>query len=188
MPETRKVDLRLDPELAPEIALHFAELQALRAPLERCVAGMSVEDLDWTPAAGMNSVGTLLLHSAAVELSWLREEVLGEEFPAAAVELRRHRDAMLGPGGLPPSRGLPLEFYLDQLSAVRASTRATLAGFSDQDLASFHRDAGTGNAEFSLRWILYHLVEHMAHHAGQIGLLRHLRRAQLPGGAAQARA
>lgn len=177
MEQTRHVDLQRSADFAPEIGVYVAALDDLLKRQKHRFRGMTIEELDWRPAPDMNSAGTLLLHIATVEVSWMCEEVLGEEFPQDLREMRGHRDGMMPPGGLPQVEGEPLDFYLEQLDVARTRTKEVLSGFRDADLVTTYRDAGDGEYEYTLQWILYHLVEHAAYHEGQIGYLRHLRRA-----------
>jgi uncharacterized damage-inducible protein DinB len=143
------------------------------------------EELSWQPSPGMNTIGMLLAHIAIVELFWVH---VG---PAALTEPEFDSVGVLGIGadddGLPlPESGAPpavlagrdLAFFDDVLARARAHTRRHTLGLRDQDLGrmgSLTRPDGTSSS-FTVRWVLYHILEHQAGHYGQILLLRHLYR------------
>lgn len=130
-------------------------------------------NVDWTPAPGISSVGDLLYHLAAIELDWLACEVRGDVFPDGweawfPVDVR---DAQ---GHLSELRGEPLDRHLARLAWVRAELLAT---FQAMSLASFREPRVLPAYTVTPEWVLHHLTLHEAHHAGQIALLGHLRRA-----------
>jgi uncharacterized damage-inducible protein DinB len=80
-------------------------------------------------------------------------------------------------GAAPPAAlaGKDLAFYDDLLRRARAYSRPVIAGLADADLdrqiTRTRRDGSVHVAD--IRWILYHMVEHVAGHYGQINLLAH---------------
>lgn len=151
-------------------------MEETRAELLNPVAGLSPEQLAWHPGAQTESIGTHLLHVAAVEWSWVFEEMFGR----SGDEYDGWEEAMPIRFGLPQVRDRPLAGYADRLDRVRAEVRAALRGLSDDDLPRLVADASPpageapGSRLFSIDWILFHLVEHEAHHAGQVELLARL--------------
>jgi uncharacterized damage-inducible protein DinB len=87
-------------------------------------------------------------------------------------------DGMPLPEGAPAAAtlaGRSLAFYDDLLSRSREYTKRTLAQMADADLdrqVTRTRRDGT-NELFNVRWVLYHMVEHLAGHYGQVNLLSH---------------
>ena len=75
--------------------------------------------------------------------------------------------------GLPQVTGRPLEEYLAKLNQVRDDAFAALRGLTDDDLPNLRpeRPAEPDGEQFTIDWILFHLVEHEAHHAGQVELM-----------------
>ncbi|GAB4326898.1 MAG: DinB family protein [Candidatus Zixiibacteriota bacterium] len=159
---------------SPRIGLFWAELEAVRRGTVRYVQGLCSEQLAWSPQSDVESIGTLLLHIAAVERSWIGEDIgrrpMGEEW-MAAFPIRF---------GIPQVVGQPLDYYVNKLDTIRAETRALLQSLSDEDLSRpiTPLDPGDGADTFTVEWILHHLVEHEAHHRGQIALLKRWYRAQ----------
>ena len=73
---------------------------------------------------------------------------------------------------------LPISFHAKLLRRARAHTRRIAARYRAAELARIvERTRRDGEvSRMSVRWILYHVLEHFAGHYGQILLLRHLYR------------
>jgi hypothetical protein len=193
---TRKA-LTRDPSFRAEdqslIAVFVAQLDDQARRLAKTVEGLGVADLEWQPRAGRNSAGMLLAHNAMTEVFWTGvatgaatdrsvtdaycREILGvglddDGMPAAA------------DGGHPAAlAGWELARYLDLLERARRHFKAAAAAWRDADLGAVRTysaqlaDGSDFRGEYSREWILYHMLEHYAQHAGQVGLVLALRRA-----------
>ncbi|MHA2042935.1 MAG: DinB family protein, partial [Candidatus Thorarchaeota archaeon] len=124
--------------------------------------------LDYSPdLKRIETIGTLLLHIAAVEWSWIFEDIDGEEMD---YEKWKHAFA-LREENLPQLTKQGLQFYIDRLIEVRSEVFVRLRNLDDSNL---HTLVEVGNAEVSIEWILFHLLEHEAMHIGQISILKRL--------------
>ena len=143
--------------------------------------GATAAELAWQPAPGMNTIGMLLAHIAAVEVGWIRAAVHGLDRDSVEVLGigKREIGIPLDADGLPPAAlaGRELAFFDDLLERGRAHTRAALAPLTDADLERRFRTPASwdpgGTFEGTIGWALYHVLEHEAAHYGQINLLRH---------------
>jgi uncharacterized protein DUF664 len=83
-------------------------------------------------------------------------------------------------GGTPPAvlQGKNLAFYDDLLDRARAYYTKLVMPLTDADLGrEIVRTRPDGTQRIvTVRWYLYHVLEHFAGHFGQILLLRHLYR------------
>ena len=139
----------------------------------------SSPNFEWQPAPGRNSIGMLLAHHAIVEVWWLDVGARGElPRPEAEARVRARLGLGLDDDGMPapPDGGHPaalagwtLDQYLELLAKARACTAECLANWRDADLDQTVRVRE--GRDVSRGWILYHVLEHFAQHAGQIGLL-----------------
>lgn len=164
------------PGYAPGIGRYVAQLAETRDELLRQVADLTPAQLAWTPNDQIESIGTLLLHVAAVEWSWIFQDIFGrpdedydgweEAFPL------RIRAAQV--------TDKPLPYFTDRLQRVRSQVLEALRGLGDEDLPRLVGEGPPAEDEeprarlFSIDWILFHLVHHEAHHAGQVELIRRL--------------
>jgi uncharacterized damage-inducible protein DinB len=164
------------PGFAPGIGRYVAQLTEIRGNLLREVANLSPEQLAWHPNEEMESIGTQLLHVAAIEWSWIFQDIFGrpdEEYDG-------WEEALPIRVGAPQVCGQPLAYFTEKLAAVRAQALEALRGLADDDLARLVGEAPPSDGEeprarlYTIDWILFHIVEHEAHHIGQVELLRRL--------------
>ena len=163
-----------DPPLgfSPGIGRYVAQLAETRDALLSPVENLTPEQLSWHPNPETESIGTLLLHVAAIEWSWVFQEIdrrPDEDYDGweEALPLRV---------GLPQVRDRPLSYFTDRLDRVRDEVLARLRELTDEDLSRLVADSSTPESEpatelYSIDWVLFHLVHHEAHHAGQVELL-----------------
>ncbi len=101
-----------------------------------------------------------------MEAFWLHEVAAGrartDEERRALLSHETDPDAVRWPDA--PRQ--PLSWYFARHDEVRARTRELLLPLADLERATPHRDA-----EFTLRWLLGHVIAHEAYHGGQAVLL-----------------
>lgn len=157
----------------PRIGRYLAQMDDVSARVRRYVDGLTSAQLDWHPNDKCESIGTLLLHNAAAERSWIGEDILRN--PMSEEEWKYAFPIRLN---IPQISGMSLEYYLTIMNRTREESKAALRELTDDDLSReiVPLDAGEGNdsKKFTIEWILYHLVEHEAHHKGQIALMKRL--------------
>jgi len=132
-----------------------------------CVAayGLTDEQARRTPTAGTLSVGGLIKHVAATEAYWT--------------------GLVAGTGGMPGQdyasgfvlgEDESLQEVLDRYGEVAATTEDVVAGIADLGRAvPVPRDAPWFPADveaWSVRWVLLHLIEETARHAGHADIVR----------------
>jgi len=167
-----------------EAASFFAQLEDQARILRESVQGITPPELEWQPERGMNTVGMLLAHNAIVDVFWTQLAILGitdtDSLPAIGISM--DDDGMpLAPDAEGPAnlKGKPLAFYEDLLARGRAYVREAWAKVSDAEMdKQITRERPDGSKRvLSVRWAMYHILEHYAGHRGQVQLLRHLYRA-----------
>jgi uncharacterized damage-inducible protein DinB len=172
MNERERKVLDLPSGYAPEIGVLLWMLEDGRALLKEGLAGLDAAHehaiLNWTPGLGVNSIGTLLYHIAAVETDWLFEEALAGYTPPAAVAWP---DALLphnmrnAQGELTPVLDESLADHLRRLDAIRV---LLLDAFKGMSIAEFRRPRRLEWYDVTPEWVLHHLIQHEAEHRGQI--------------------
>ena len=170
-----------------EGATFIAQLDDQSARLTADTRGLTPAALGWQPGPGLNTIGMLLAHIAIVEVFWTQVGPLGfKEFETESVlGIGTDDDGMPIPaGGLPPPTlaGKDLAYFDDLLRRARLYSRRAIAGLADADLdREITRTRLNGTVHVTdMRWILYHMVEHLAGHYGQINLLAHQHRLSNP--------
>lgn len=160
-------------ELTPKVSYWYSMLQEVRERLLNIIDYLNDEMLDFTPdERNFETIGTLLLHIAAIEWSWVFEDIDGLEMD---YEKFKHAFALRSDVDIPQLKGKNKQFYLNQLKEVREKVFQRLTKFSDEDLDKIVES----NADkFSIEWILFHIFEHETMHMGQILLLKRLHEKQ----------
>lgn len=135
----------------PVVAKIAEQFKVVHGQLRDEVRGLSIEELNWKPAAETNSIAALVVHTLGSEAEVLRT--------AANVPGTRDRDAeFLATADDPDALLRHLDegdAYLDEMAA-----RITAA-----DLAAMRERAGRG-PETGLHWLVTnygHAREHLAH-------------------------
>jgi uncharacterized damage-inducible protein DinB len=136
----------------------FLDLQ--RAAVLRKVDGVSDEDA-WRPASASSlSLATVLKHLAFVERRWFQLTVAGRDLPGLwppsdpGQELRRESGDTLA---------TVRAFYQE---TVEDSRRVT-ASAGSPDAPGHPSDLG-----INVRWVLLHMIEETARHAGHMDIIR----------------
>ena len=178
MPVRRTIE-SLEGFRSREIGIFLAQLEDQSRRLFESLEGITAEELGWQPGPGMNTIGMLLVHLAIVEI-WWAGMALDLESPVTepVIGMSMDGDGMpLAENARPPAHlaGKELAFYRDLLSRARAYVRETYARMMDPDLnRTITRTWDEDTRIYSVRWILYHTLEHFAGHYGQVLLLRHM--------------
>jgi len=131
-----------------------------RAVVVNKVDGLALEDASrvMTPT-GMSPLG-IVKHLAWAECGWFRDAFAGEDVPEEASSEESFRVA---PGNTVDS---VIAAYRDECAHAR---RITDAAASLDDLSS---EATEIRGRVSLRWIVIHMLEETARHAGHLDVMR----------------
>jgi len=161
--------LRIEPiaGYSPDIGRLICMLTYTRSTTFAAVEGMTVEELDHLHDSESNSIGALLAHIVAEERSY--QVMTFEDRSLSAGETSRWRAALkLGPDAREVLRDCPLDYYLDELRAVR---QVTLEGFAARDDEWLKRSV-TAAPTINVHWAWFHAAEDEINHRGQIRWLR----------------
>jgi uncharacterized damage-inducible protein DinB len=163
-----------------EAAVFYSQLEDQARILQETIQGITPRELEWQPERGMNTIGMLLAHNAIVDVFWTQLAILGmkETDSQPVLGIGMDDDGLpLAPDAEGPAnlKGKPLAFYEDLLRRGRAYVKEAWAKVSDADMdREMARDRPDGSKRIlTVRWAMYHIVEHYAGHRGQIQLLRH---------------
>lgn len=156
-----------------------AQLDDQLRDLKETVEALEVEHLEWQAEPGRNTIGMLLAHIAVAEVFWMQVAVPGlhdapegAERMKAVIGIEKEEDGMpLAPDAKHPETlsGMRLKDYLAMLDDAREATHATLSSWNDGELdETFDLREHT----VSRAWTVYHILEHLTAHLGQIRLLK----------------
>lgn len=146
----------------------LAFLEQQRDALRITAHGLTDEQANATPSASSLCVGGLIKHSARTEQGWMVETVAQRALPATTGEDWYE-------GGFRLSDGETLGDVFAYYDAVAKETEAIVDEIRDLDhpvpvppAPWFPDDV----KEWSLRWVLLHLIEETARHAGHADIVR----------------
>jgi len=157
------------PPVADEREGLLAFVAQQRDALRLAAYGLTDEQARSTPTVSPLSVGGLIKHVTAMERSWI-DMVLQRERPAPdEAEADYGADFVLGSDE-------SLVDVLSDLAACGAETEVAIAGIADlgqpvpvpKGVPWFPDDIDA----WSVRWVLLHLIEELARHAGHADIVR----------------
>lgn len=155
---------RTDPSpLAPERELLDAFLDYHRATLLQKVAGVSDADLRRRFVPSQTTLLGMVKHLAYVERSWFQIRFAGEDLPVPWTEQDPDADFRIEPD---ETTAAILAFYRAEVARSRAITAA--ASLDDR------AKRPSRDREYTLRWIMLHMIEETARHNGHADILREL--------------
>ena len=159
----------LAPPLTDERALLLSYVAHQRQGVRYAAYGLTDEQARLAPLASSLSIGGLLKHLADMERGWI--DMVLQRRPGS----REERQASYGDNfRLEP--GDTLAGLLARYAEVAVETESVISGISDLDEAVpvpkgvpwFPADVDA----WSVRWVLLHLVEETARHAGHADIIR----------------
>jgi uncharacterized damage-inducible protein DinB len=146
-------------------------LEDVRRTLKTELMGISQDVLD-KKMDERQTIGSLLYHIALIEADWLYEEVLCSEWDPDIRSLFP-LNVSSEKGLLTEMRGQSLDDHFYRLDKVR---EVFLSHFLSMDITDWRKPRVLEHYDVTPEWVVYHLIEHEAHHRGQIfQLLRELR-------------
>lgn len=144
--------------LLDEATMAHGWLEHLRRSVLYKLEGLSDSQLRWKPSPSANSLGGIAVHLGYCERLWVRAVFAGE---ALDLSFRSHMFEV--PDGW--SVDDVADFYRTETGAADAVLDAAET-FDARSLADFRPT--------TLRWIVVHLIEETARHAGHMDITREL--------------
>lgn len=153
---TQPEDL-LSTSAEPELLAGWLDVQ--RDAIVAKIDGLSESDVRRRLVPSLTTIGAVVKHLRWVETGWF-----GQLFAARTGDHRRTHDRDREFTVEPADT---VESLIADYRAAAAASRAAVAGHAlDEEVP--HVDMGS----VSLRWIMVHLIEETARHAGQLDILR----------------
>ena len=157
-----------DPSNSPNERRGLEEfVEYFRQVVRRKVDGLTPEQLDHTVASSSLTIGGILRHLTLVEESWFVEVLQGRELgePWSSVDWNSDRD-----WDFESASGMTADELLADHEQACEKSREILAEVADLDTLTARGDRD--GEKFNVRWILIHLIEEYARHAGHADTLR----------------
>ncbi len=136
------------------------------------VKHLTKEQLFQAPLDGEYPIGSYLMHLADCEIEYL--EFLSGVPQPEELKKRSYMDKWFRPDGeaSPPPEAPEVNEYLETMAATRKNLIDYISTLNDSDLEEIIVRKGP-NSEFKRfkREVIYHTIEHEAHHRGQMFML-----------------
>ncbi|HEV2705897.1 MAG TPA: DinB family protein [Pyrinomonadaceae bacterium] len=159
--------------LAPGIGFYLSAMDDVRRQLREVVEGLSDEDCNRPACDGALALGALVMHVGEAEWWWI-QCILGGREATEEERAQPYWDVVFEPGVHTGDR-YTARFCLEQIDLVREQTRRALARYTDADLDMLRTHTNDERTlEFTLRWLLHHLIDHEAQHKGQVMMLKRI--------------
>ncbi|MFC5451073.1 DinB family protein [Paenibacillus aestuarii] len=157
------------PGYTPQISRLMSMMNYARYTTFQSVQGLTTEQLDFTIDSTSNSIGSLLLHFAAVEYAYqlytFEHRDLNED------EMKKWGAALdLGELGREQIKGNKLEYYIHILNEIRDKTYDLFKLKTDEWLYEEHEFWNQKTSNYYFMW--FHVLEDEINHRGQIRWLR----------------
>ncbi|MCP2260677.1 Protein of unknown function (DUF664) [Streptoalloteichus tenebrarius] len=137
-------------------------LDRQRVALRATLNGLTEEQARSTPSASSLSLAGLLRHAVRTERRWVVAGLAGRPLPGLwPIE-------GWGEAEFTPSPEETVPSLLDAYAAAARETEEIVAGVEDLGQAC----AAPECAHWSARWVLHHLIEETARHAGHADIIR----------------
>jgi hypothetical protein len=150
-------------EMIKEIQGYLATFDELRDQIKTLLEGLTQEALDWQPFQGEGELATNSLAAIAIHLAgsatYLIKEVIGGQ------PVHRDREAEF------VTRGVNASTLKARLDAAAKSVEEVLSPLKESQM---EEDRKYRDRTAKVRWIILHVIEHMAQHLGHMQLTRQL--------------
>lgn len=155
-----------EPDPSDERGTLLAFLEAQRGGIRRAVLGLTEEQARQKPSASELSLGGLLKHVVEVEHNWLR---MAQQLPPEV-----QRDESNWPDSFRLAEGETVAGRLAHWEKVQAEVEEYIRGLPglEQTFPLPERPWFPPQTRVSMRWLLLHLIEETARHAGHADVIR----------------
>jgi len=164
------IDLHLDNEMEPSVALLYATVSDTYERLKLLVKDVDQEELFFKGTENkMNSIGQLLSHLAVVDLHWVYR-LKNQQIPSI---LRKEYGPLVDSAGqIPFIKDTTVSDLIDSYDKVQTMFRLECTKLSEEDLNNvvLYENGKTA----TIRWGIWHIADHSRYHQAHIGLLKKL--------------
>lgn len=160
---------------AREIGFYLSSWEKTREELREIASDLSNAELSHRLTPEAHQIGALILHLGESEAGWIQAIIAGKELSDEEKKFVHWCDTTESDFA---AKGYTARECIEKIDKISERSREILAKFVDEDLERlFGYERSTGErVEVSLRWVLHHLIDHEAHHKGQISMVKRLLR------------
>jgi uncharacterized damage-inducible protein DinB len=162
------IDVKPDESLDVQLGLLLAMLDDGTEEWRSEIEDLPQEAITWQPFTNGHSIGGVILHIADVEAHWIHNVAAGrtrseEELKRLLAEETQQYNIQWP---TPPNESL--DWYWNQCDEIRKKTHELVREMADPEHIGSRPERAT---DYTLRWMLHHVIGHEAYHGGQAVLL-----------------
>ncbi|SEB22540.1 DinB family protein [Bacillus nitratireducens] len=166
------IDLEMDKEMHPTVALLYATVKDTYKRLNILVSDITQEELDYKgPSENLNSIGQLLKHLSVVDLHWVYR-LKNEPIPT---NIQLDYGPMINPNGkLPSVNNVSINELIKAYDRVQEMFHLECTRLSEDDLNQVV--SYENGKQATIRWGIWHIADHNRYHQAHISLLKKIYR------------
>ena len=162
------IDLQLDSEMEPTVALLYATVTDTYKRLELLVKDVELEELLYKgPNGDVNSIGQILRHLAVVDLHWAYR-FKQQSIPQTIKD--NYGPLINSCGQLPSVVNTTVTDLINRYEIVQKMIQLECRKLSRDDLNKVVSYENGKNA--TIRWGIWHIADHSRYHQAHINMLR----------------
>lgn len=158
--------------LSREIGFLIAALELARARTCEILSDLSPAEIARRTSPTAHSIGAIAMHLGEVEYWWVQSAAMQREMTVEGKKLSHWHDTF----ETDVDKGFTAEYLIGTLKKISSLTRDTMASFDDDGLERLYTRPEIEGRQVSLRWLLQNLIDHEAHHRGQMAMVKRLMR------------
>ncbi len=160
-----------------ELGYYLGAWEKARAQTRELLEDLTPAEIARRVLPGMHSIGAIALHLGEAEFYWMQEVVSEKEITEEEKKQAHWLDTM----ETDFDKGYTARYCIENIDRISQMTRELLKNYRDEDLEKIYlREYNEIRTELSLRSIIQRLVDHEAHHRGQIAMIKRLLREGKP--------
>ena len=159
-------------DFSPHIGTLVSMMTWMRTTIVEPVKNMTVSQLDYVHDAEANTIGSLLLHLAALEKYYQLNTFEGKKWGSWDNSIKKKWDIPinLGEKARKTIKGNNLDYYRNILEETREKTIEEFKIRNDNWLMTVDNEWSWGPTNNYCKW--FHVCEHESNHNGQIKMIR----------------
>ena len=164
----RLLTIAPEPGYSPHIGVLVSTMQRCRERTIQMVQGLSIAQLDYLFDAHDNSIGALLLHIASLDVAFQEITFRNRNSMDVPELVEKWQVPMyLDDPARQQIRGNPIDYYLQEMAAVREATLTQLRQYDDEWL--WRESQENDGLYINNYYYWYHVYEDEINHRGEIG-------------------
>ncbi len=168
---TKRLDVKPAKGTDPQIGMLISMLQDGTYAWREELGHVPDEAVICQPYPNGHSIGAIILHIADAEAYWIEQVIARRERSPEELKLLLSEETDQYVPQWPTLPARPLSHYYEIHDRIRERTLKTLKQYDDPEQINTRRRRDGSQWEYTLRYVLHHVITHEAYHGGQAVLI-----------------